>query len=146
MSLHSGVQRFFLWNVAKNRIDHAALVGHGCCDHPWAGTASRDRPAFSNAVGSHCSALGKYKLGARRHSEWGIGVKYEMHGLEPTNSNALARYIVFHGWEVVSDDEVWPDGTPEGWGCPTVSNASMRFIDSILSASDKPLLMWIYVD
>src|SRR5690242_1176618 len=41
-SLHSGLRRFFLWNFPKRRIDHAALVGHGCCDKPWSGTFSRE--------------------------------------------------------------------------------------------------------
>jgi hypothetical protein len=143
-SLHSGVRRFFLWNFAKRRIDHAALVGHGCCNHPWSGTSSREHPTFSNAVGSHCSSLGKYRIGARRPSDWGIHVKYEMHGLEETNSNALSRFIVLHGWEAVSDEEIYPDGTPEGWGCPAISNASMRLIDSILQKSARPTLLWIY--
>jgi hypothetical protein len=146
MSLHSGVRRFFLWNFAARRIEHAALVGHGCCDQPWAGTESRAAPSFSNAVGSHCTALGKYRLGARKHSDWGIQVKYEMHGLEATNDNALKRFIVFHSWDAVSDDEIYPEGTPEGWGCPTLSNASMRYIDAVLQASAQPLLMWIYAD
>jgi hypothetical protein len=143
-SLHSGVKRFFLWSFAKHRIDHAALVGHGCCNNPWSGTASREHPTFSNEVGSHCSSLGKYRIGARRPSDWGIHVKYEMHGLEETNSNALSRFIVLHGWEAVSDDEVYPEGTPEGWGCPAISNASMRLVDSILQGSAKPVLLWIY--
>jgi hypothetical protein len=146
MSLHSGVKRFFLWDFEKKNVAHAALVGHGCCNKPWSRTDSRELAGFSNVEGSHCSSLGKYKLGARLHSDWGIGIKYEMHGLEESNSNALSRFIVFHGWDVVPDEEVWPEGTPEGWGCPTVSNASMRLVDSILQTSKKPVLMWIYVD
>jgi hypothetical protein len=45
---------------------------------------------------------------------------------------------------VVSDEEVYPNGTPEGWGCPTISNKSFLKLDPILKASNKPVLMWIY--
>ncbi|MDQ3100800.1 MAG: murein L,D-transpeptidase catalytic domain family protein [Bacteroidota bacterium] len=74
----------------------------------------------------------------------GSGIKYVLHGLEPTNSNAQMRYVVFHSWEMVPDEEPYPDGTPEGWGCPIVSNNAMRLIDPKLKASQKPVLMWIY--
>ena len=62
-----------------------------------------------------------------------------------SNSNALKRFIVFHSWEVVSDEEVYPNGTPEGWGCPTISNNSFRIVDPLLKSSSKPVLMWIYI-
>lgn len=67
-----------------------------------------------------------------------------MHGLESTNSNALKRFIVFHSWNMMSDDDVFPEGSPEGWGCPTISNNSMLEIDPIIQKSEKPVLMWIY--
>ncbi|WP_317616906.1 murein L,D-transpeptidase catalytic domain-containing protein, partial [Elizabethkingia miricola] len=46
-----------------------------------------------------------------------------MHGLEETNSNALKRVIVFHSWDKMSDEEVFPKGSPEGWGCPAFRTA-----------------------
>ena len=69
-------------------------------------------------------------------------MKYNLHGLDDSNSNALARTIVLHSWEEITDEEVYPDGTAEGWGCPAVSNASMRFLDSCLQKADKPVLLW----
>ncbi|WP_245980352.1 murein L,D-transpeptidase catalytic domain-containing protein [Flavobacterium aquicola] len=144
MSVHSGLKRFFVWDFKKDTISDGFLVGHGCGDNPWSYDYSKEKPAFSNVDGSHCSSLGKYKIGIRAHSDWGIGVKYVMHGLDSTNSNALKRYIVFHSWEAVSDDEVYPNGTPEGWGCPTISNNSFKIIDPLLQTSAKPVLMWIY--
>lgn len=144
MSLHSGVKRFFVWDFINDSISNSFLVGHGCCDNPWSFDLSKDNPIFSNIEGSHCSSLGKYKLGERCYSDWGIKIKYIMHGLESTNSNAFSRIIVFHSWENVSDEEVYPDGTPEGWGCPTISNNSMKIIDPKLKSTDKPVLMWIY--
>ncbi len=144
MSLHSGLKRFFVWDFRKDTIVERFLVGHGCGENPWSYDLSKENPTFSNKDGSHCSSLGKYKLGERGYSSWGVHVKYLMHGLEATNSNALARTIVFHSREDVTDEEVYPNGTVEGWGCPTISNNSMKKIDPKIEASEKPVLMWIY--
>jgi len=144
MSLHSGVKRFFIWDFKKDTISHSFLVGHGCCDNPWSDDESKSSPRFSNLNGSHCSSLGKYKIGERGYSNWGVNIKYLLHGLESTNNNALKRQIVFHSWEVVSDEEIYPDGTPEGWGCPTLSNNNFRVVDEKLKNSLSPVLMWIY--
>ncbi len=144
MSLHSGLKRFFVWDFKKNKVMGKYLVGHGCGNNPWSRDASKDRPGFSNTDGSHLSSLGKYKVQERGYSDWGIHVKYLMHGLEETNSNALKRFIVFHSWNLMSDDEIYPEGSPEGWGCPTVSNHAMKQIDPMLQRSEKPVLMWIF--
>ncbi|MCU7615802.1 murein L,D-transpeptidase catalytic domain family protein [Chryseobacterium sp. PBS4-4] len=144
MSLHSGVNRFVVWNFKENRISGKYLVGHGCGTNSWSSDESKENPEFSNEDGSHLSALGKYQLGERGRSDWGINVKYLMHGLENTNSNALKRFIVFHSWNLMSDQEVFPNGSPEGWGCPTISNNAMRKIDPLIEKSAKPVLMWIY--
>lgn len=144
MSLHSGVKRFFLWNFKTDSISNKFLVGHGCGSKPWSADASKESPEFSNEDGSHRSSLGKYKLEGRGYSEWGINVKYLMHGMEATNSNALKRFIVFHSWNLMSDEDIYPKGSPEGWGCPTISNKAMKEIDPILQTSKKPILMWIY--
>jgi len=144
MSIHSGLNRFFVYDFNKNKPIMNMLVGHGCGDYPWSSDWSKDSPSFSNVDGSHKSSLGKYKIGKRAWSDWGIHVKYVLHGLETTNSNAEKRYIVFHSWDKVSETEVYPDGTAEGWGCPTISNNNMKIIDPMLKASKKPVLMWIY--
>ena len=144
MSLHSGVNRFFVWDFKNNKISKKYLVGHGCGSNTWSKDDSKANPGFSNEDGSHLSSLGKYKLEGRGYSEWGINVKYLMHGLEETNSNALKRYIVFHSWNLMNDEEVFPKGSPEGWGCPTVSNKAMKEIDPMIQKSGKPVLMWIY--
>lgn len=144
MSVHSGLNRLFIYDFNKNEVSRSMLVSHGCGNYPWSFDFSKDNPDFSNIDGSHCSSLGKYKIGKRAWSNWGINVKYVLHGLEKTNSNAQSRFIVFHSWEKVSDSEVYPDGTPEGWGCPTISNNNMKIVDSILQTKKKPVLMWIY--
>lgn len=144
MSLHSGLSRFMIWDFKENKITNKYLVGHGCGSNSWSSDGSKDGPKFSNEDGSHLSALGKYQLGERGRSDWGIHVKYLMHGLEQTNNNALKRFIVFHSWDLMSDEEVYPKGSPEGWGCPTISNNAMKELDPIIQNSEKPLLMWIY--
>lgn len=144
MSLHSGVNRFLVWDFKKDTPIYSFLVGHGCCDNPWSYDFSKEEAKFSNVDGSHCSSLGKYKIGKRGYSNWGVNINYLLHGLDASNSNALARAIVFHSWEAVSDTEVYPDGTPEGWGCPTLSNNNFLLIDPLLKASEKPVLMWMY--
>lgn len=144
MSLHSGLSRFIIWDFKEQKISNKYLVGHGCGSNSWSSDESKDNPKFSNEDGSHLSALGKYKLGERGRSDWGIHVKYLMHGLEETNNNALKRFIVFHSWDLMSDKEVYPKGSPEGWGCPTISNNAMKELDPIIQNSEKPLLMWIY--
>ncbi len=70
-------------------------------------------------------------------------MKYLMIGQDATNNNALRRQIVFHSWEAVPDEEVYPYGTPEGWGCPAISNEAFRQVDELISQAEKPVLMWI---
>ena len=144
MSLHSGVKRLVVWDFKTNSASKKYLVGHGCGENQWSSDESKDYPEFSNEDGSHLSSLGKYKIQGRGYSDWGIHVKYLMHGLEKSNSNALKRFIVFHSWNLMSDEEVFPKGSPEGWGCPTISNNAMKEIDPMLQKSKKPVLMWIY--
>lgn len=144
MSIHSGKDRFFLWDFNKDTITYSSLVSHGCYIYGWNKENSKENPVFSNDNDSHCSSLGKYKIGERGVSQWGIKVKYLLHGLDKTNSNAVAREIVLHSWDAISAKEIYPNGTPEGWGCPAVSNICMQTIDPWLKTSNKPVLLWIF--
>ena len=47
-------------------------------------------------------------------------------------------HIVFHSWGMVSDEEVFPDGTSEGWECPAISNNAFTEIDAYLKIADLP--------
>ncbi|MCO5231854.1 MAG: murein L,D-transpeptidase catalytic domain family protein [Chitinophagales bacterium] len=145
MGEHSGLKRFYIWDFNNESIMYSFLVSHGCGESPWGLDFSRENPMFSNSDGSHLTSLGKYKIGERGYSNWGINVKYLMHGLEPSNNNALRRTIVFHSWDIIPNREVYPRGVSEGWGCPAVSNDAFRTIDPMLRHSSKPVLMWIYV-
>lgn len=143
LNVHSGLKRFCVWDFKRDTIIKSLMVSHGCSKYRWSGTNTKERAEISNVDGTHCSSIGKYKIGERGFSNWGINVKYLLHGLESTNDNALARQIVLHGWDGVTDEEVFPNGTPEGWGCPAVSNKGMTYLDSLLSTSSKPVLLWV---
>lgn len=144
MSIHSGKDRMFVYSFEKGEIVDSALCSHGCGDSPWGTDGTKTSPIFSNTKESHLSSLGKYKIGNRGYSSFGIGVNYRLHGLEPTNSNVNERNIVLHSWKHVSDTPVYPKGTPEGWGCPAVSNDMMRILDKKLQSTSKPVLLWVF--
>lgn len=146
LSIHSGLERFFVWDFQKDSIVQRCLVSHGCGNYPWSQDFSKEKPTFSNQDGSHCSSIGKYKLENRSYSNWGVHVKYNMYGLDSTNSNAFKRAIVFHSWEEVSNSITYPNGTPEGWGCPAISNEQFEKVDSMLKQTNKPVLMWIFAN
>ncbi|NDV77415.1 murein L,D-transpeptidase catalytic domain-containing protein [Dysgonomonas sp. 511] len=140
-SIHSGKNRIFVWDFANDTIKYTGL----CC-HGYGQGSTGAKPVFSNTEGSYCSSLGKYKLGIRSYSNYGINAHYKMHGLEKTNSNAFRRIIVLHSHTPVPDHEIHPRHLPLGWsmGCPVVSNRLMKDIDALLKKEKKPLLMWIY--
>lgn len=144
MSLPSGVKRFIVWDFHKNDTVISGLVSHGCGIEPWSGVWSKDKPVFSNAINSHCTSLGRYSVNARAGSAWGIRVKYYLNGLESTNSNAYMREVVLHSWEQVPDKEVYPNGIPEDWGCPAISNNTMKIVDALIRRQKKHLLLWVY--
>jgi L,D-transpeptidase catalytic domain len=144
MGLPSGVKRFVVWDFHKNDTLLTGLISHGCGINPWSGVWSKDKPSFSNVANSHCTSLGKYRVDVRATSAWGIHVKYFLNGLDTSNSNALKRDVVLHSWEAVPDKEVYPNGTPEDWGCPAISNKTMKIVDALLRQQKKHLLLWIY--
>ena len=101
MSVHSGKKRFFVWDLNKKKAILTGLVSHGCFNNPWGTDKSKSNPVFSNSPESHCTSLGKYKIGNPFISEWGIKKGYQLIGLEKTNSNAMRRQIVLHSWEEI---------------------------------------------
>ena len=74
--IHSGKKRFFVWDFNKKEITRKFLVGHGCGDNTWSRDETKDNPSFSNIEDSHRSSLGKYKIGERGYSNWGVNTKY----------------------------------------------------------------------
>lgn len=141
---HSGKNRFFVWNFAENRVEIESLVAHGYGNTGY--ESSNQQIVFSNVPNSYTSSLGKYKIGARSWSQWGINVHYKMHGLEATNDKAFERYIVLHSFKHVPNEEVYPAYLPMGFsqGCPVINDDTMREVDALLQTKKKPVLMWIY--
>lgn len=143
LGLHSGKNRFFIYDFKQKKIIDRNLVTHGACDKFEINPGKHEKAKFSNRNDSHCSASGKYKTGGRDYSGWGIKVKYWLQGLEATNDNARKRVIVLHSWEAVSDTEIYPDYSPLSWGCPAVSDNFMQKLDARLKETKKPVLLWI---
>ena len=139
MSIHSGKTRFFVYNFNSEVVVDSGLVSHGTCKHDY----TTSTPEFSNVPESYCSSIGKYKIGKRGWSSFGIHVNYKLHGLESTNSNAYDRIIVLHSWNM-SDKETYPRMAPESWGCPVISENFMKRLDKRLQKAKKPTLLWVY--
>lgn len=143
MSIHPGKNRFFVYDFKNNKITDKNLVTHGSCDTFEENSSQWEKAKFDNRIDSHCSMKGKFKVGKRDYSSWGIHVKYWLHGLEKSNANAENRVVVLHSWDAVSDKEVYPQVSPLSWGCPAVSNAFMKKLDVKLKETKKPVLLWI---
>ncbi len=143
LSIHSGKKRFYVCDFLKQKITERYMVSHGCGSIFWSRDCSKENAEISNEVDSHCSSIGKYIIGKKGVSRWGIKVNYQLYGMDKTNSNASKRSIVLHSWNAVKDDEVYPDGVAEGWGCPAVSNNSMKEIIKKIDASPKRTMLWI---
>ncbi len=143
MSIHSGKNRFFVYDFINKKIEFEKLVTHGICDVFQENSTQWEKAKFSNKIDSHCSSKGKYRTGKRDSSKWGIGIKYWLIGLENSNSNSEKRVTVLHSWEAVSDTEIYPNYNALSWGCPAVSDAFMTILDKKLQKTKKPVLMWI---
>lgn len=140
MSMHSGKNRLFVYDFKKK-----AIVIKGLCAHGNGGGSTAFKPVFSNKVNSNCTSLGKYKLGIRSHSKWGINVHYKMHGLDSTNSNAFKRIVVLHSYSPVPEYEIYPFGLHGvSMGCPVIADLTMIEIDKLIKDGQKDVLLWIY--
>ena len=143
MKIHSGKYRMFVYDFIGAKVEREALCahGHGKDDKKSAGA----QPLFSNEEGSLLTSLGKYKIGIRSYSQYGINVHYKLHGLESTNNNAFKRIIVLHSFTPVPSTEMYPFHLPM-WshGCPVTDNDMMTWLDAKLKDTEKPVLLWIY--
>jgi hypothetical protein len=143
LSLHSGKNRFFVYDFKLHKDIDANLVTHGSCDVLTTNPSKWETAKFSDSNDSHCSSLGKYAIGKRDYSSWGINVKYWLHGLEKSNQNAEKRVVVLHSWSEVSDEEIYPEYSPLSWGCPAVSDGFLKTLDTRLKGTKKPVLLWV---
>lgn len=130
MSVSSGKRRFFIYDLQHDCIISSGLVTNG------------RRGRYSNEIGSNCTSTGKYKIGKPYRGVFGLA--YKLYGLEATNSNAFARFVVLHSMECVPDVEVGPLPICESNGCPALSAAFLKTVSKYIDASPKPVLLWIY--
>jgi hypothetical protein len=136
MSLPSGQNRFFIYDMKKDSIQKSGLVAHGNCFQYWL-----EGRKYSNVVGSGCTSLGKYKVGNSYTGKFGYS--YKLHGLDSTNNNAFERTVVLHSHSCIPETEV-SDDICQSNGCPTVSPEFLKELKTIINKSKKPVLLWIY--
>jgi hypothetical protein len=87
MTLPSGQNRFFIYDITKDTIRNSGLVTHGRCNEMWL-----DGRKYSNTPGCGCTSLGKYKIGNSYMGRFGLA--YKLYGLDKTNNNAFKRFVV----------------------------------------------------
>ncbi|MBY0537034.1 MAG: murein L,D-transpeptidase catalytic domain family protein [Chitinophagaceae bacterium] len=136
MDLESGENRFFVVDLASKKVLKAGLVTHGRCNQSW--LVGRK---YGNEVGCGCTSLGKYKIGKPYKGRFGLA--YKLYGLEETNNNAFARFVVLHSHECVPEKEVAPAPICQSDGCPTVAPAFLKELAAVIDKSERPVLLWI---
>jgi L,D-transpeptidase catalytic domain len=136
MKIASGKKRFFVYDLKNDSVELAGLVTHG------SGKVSSDDIQFSNAEGSLCTSLGKYKIGGSYNGKFGLAFK--LYGLDNSNSNAYNRFVVLHSHSCVPNEETAPFPICESWGCPTVAPAFLTALKKYIDKSEQPILLNIY--
>ncbi len=139
MTLPSGKNRFFVYNIKKDEMEASSLVTHGFGSNMY---ENDDPLEFSNVPESKKTSLGRYKIGKSYYGQFGLA--YKLYGLDSTNSKAFERDIVLHSHKRVPEKETFPGYIIVSSGCPTVSPAFLAKLDNYIKASPKPILMWIY--
>lgn len=137
MSLASGRQRFFVYNLQKDSVEKSGLVAHGS-----GSDRGGDNLFFSNKPNSYCTSLGKYKIGKSYMGKFGLA--YKLYGLDSTNSKAFERFVVLHAHSCVPNEEIAPVPLCQSWGCPTVSPDFLQELKKYIDVSERPILLWIY--
>lgn len=133
----SGENRFFVYDLEKDSVEIAGLVTHG-----GGSDNGSDKLNFSNTPNSHCTSVGKYKIGKSYNGRFGLA--YKLYGLDKSNSKAFDRFVVLHAHGCVPDQEVYPAEICVSQGCPTVSPAFLAQLKTYLDRSREPILLWIY--
>ncbi len=120
-SKHSSQARFYIADTVSGAVK-VIHVSHGSGSDPDGdGYATR----FSNTPNSNASSLGYYITGDVYYGKHGRALN--LHGMSPTNYNALNRAVVIHSASYVSD---YNTQAGRSWGCPAVSPNE---IDSVIT-------------
>ncbi len=137
MSLPSGRNRFFVYDLEKSLVVSSGLVAHGSCNQTFL-----SHPKFSNAPKCGCTSLGKYKVGEFYRGQYGNS--FRLYGLDKCNSNAYKRAVVIHGYNCVPDEEIYPRVLCNSLGCVMVSNNFFDRLSHLIEKSEKPIVLWVY--
>jgi hypothetical protein len=137
MSLPSGRNRFFVYDLEKGTVVKSALVAHGSCNETYLA-----RPRYSNSSKSGCSSVGKYSVGDFYRGKY--GKSFRLHGLDNSNSNAFSRAVVIHGYDCVPDEEIYPRVLCNSLGCVMVSYNFFDKISNYIQKTDKQIVLWVY--
>ena len=137
ISIASGKQRFFVYDMNNDSILAAGLVAHGRCNQKWLNGRK-----YGNSIGCGCTSLGKYKIGNAYRGQFGLA--YKLSGLDTTNSNAYNRFVVLHSHECVPEKQVDPNAICQSDGCPTVSPEFLQKLAVYLNNSRQPVLLWMF--
>lgn len=135
-NVFSGGKRFVCYDLVQHKVISSGLVSHG------QGPDFRaEKVVFSNMPNSHCSSLGKYRIGGKYSGRF--GTSYKLYGLDSTNSNAFNRFVVLHSYPAVP---ALPQlqGICRSDGCPMLNPAYFATLEPYLDKASRPVLLWIY--
>lgn len=139
LSLHSGRNRFVVWDFEQERPILICPVSHGSGSQ-----RSHVRSAYarlSNSDGSHLSSVGRALIAERYEGRYGVA--YRLDGLEDSNSNLRPRCVVLHGWKQTTSFPIWPIPTVGSFGCPVLSQKMMVKVDEILQ-KEKSVVIEVF--
>jgi L,D-transpeptidase catalytic domain len=137
MKIHSGKNRFFIYDLKTNKITDQGLVAHGSGSE----TETLGILKFSNTENSLCTALGKYFIGNSYVGKF--GKSYKLFGLDKTNNNAFKRNIVLHSYFDMPYEEQ-EEYVVNSFGCPMVNEKFYARIQKIIDNSKKKIILNIY--
>ena len=136
LSLHSGRNRFVVWDFEGERPLLVCPVSHG------SGSAKPHRRTayakISNEDGSHLSAVGRALVAERYEGRYGVA--YRLDGLDSSNSNLRSRCVVLHSWRYTTSFPIFPLPTVGSFGCPVISRKMMSRLDAILSEHSRVVI------
>lgn len=118
----SSAKRLWIIDLKSKKVLFNTLVAHG------RNTGQDKATKFSNTPNSYMSSLGFYLTANTYYGKHGLSLR--MQGMDDDyNSNAMARAIVVHGADYVSEDFVRQYGRlGRSLGCPSVPRALSKDI------------------
>jgi hypothetical protein len=121
-------RRFQIIDIANGRVLTNHLVAHGRGSDP-ANTGLLQM--FSNKPGSNASCRGSFRVGDTYQGKYGRSRR--LFGLDPENDMALARAIVIHSADYVSEEMAQSSGrVGRSLGCLTVSHRDIAEVLALL--------------